>query len=1553
MAKRRRADEDERLQEQEREQEHSLSPSKRRHGEADLPHQVTHSDSSAQAITTRIASGAEENAAARYNGDETASETPQVDMELSGVFGEQSHAETNADSEGIHGSATGRETGANSTADVVVPLIDAHDHMGVDAGGFADARNDPSMNEDTTAVVGGSSSPMVIAPMFTPVHRSWEEFEQRLKEYAQATYQMYVIRTTTSVKRRNLRITENASATSVAPVALGSAVNIGGEVEREASASRESPADVPQALFSDSDQVLIPESYQWYSKTLMCTHGWKDRNRGSGKRSLSIVRSTRCPAKMCVTLQHRGKGDDGWQVVLTRHVRTHNHQLSRELYLYYMENRRIYDPDLLVVSTSQPTISSVIDPGRPHHQLNRAKLSHLLASHEILRSSPQNTSSESTVSLGAQNGSEDVNPVFQTASRAPKVLVKVHDSWETFHKYVVKYSAATQQSFRARSTVSAAAKNAKTKSFALKAGRSLDNVADQLIPEEERWYSKMMICNHGWKRKSRSKAPKSDTEGGGNFPNACPAMLLARLQRDGNNNWRVVINRQVLEHNHSLTHEKAVPIPSASTADTRRMASNAVAAEQEPNVHAELHLFGNESAAHHPEGTDSVEYGDEEEDEQRPNRAEIVVRAPKLEAIHASWEAFHARLQEYSDATFQLYRTRTTSSVQGRNQKIPDIKRALTAHLNSTSNPEGSKSNDTRLIPEEWKWYSKTLTCTHGWKERRRGTGKRTIQVFRSTSCPVKICATVQFVEDAEANADPSSNSGSWRVVVTKHVVDHNHNLSKELHQHYCENRRIYDPDLLTIDESNEAAVVKQSRQHHTFLMNTEAPPFFPQAVAGFTQPKTMHAVSDGREPSADHGQLAGNGLHPLTLMADVSSHPEQMSASPPSSVANSARKNADGVSAQAGLVQGFSTAPLISYTGAFPSGAGSHALFPAAGSQQASPYLLHAHQYFAADQIGNSSIAQAAHSHLSAMGLSHGSSDGNDMSNIANVATNALLGSGRIHGSGPHSGNSGQCTCFRGTSPNMYYPLTSCPLHARANEPSLSGKSRKSERVSRGDEPEDENEEEPDEEPNGSVVWSPTSPVEITTVSTDLGTSIWRAPRIKRLHDSWDAFQEHLDLYSVATFQLYRVRTTSSVSSRNSRIAQQTAAREMPIPVASFESGPQSPAAPRFVPDSYQWYSKTFVCTHGWKERRRGKGQRVSHSLRSTECSAKLCVTLQKSPHEMNSNKWRVVVTRQTTDHNHEISVQAYQQYSENRRIKDSSLLDQAEELWKKGLTRRKIYEFLKEQCPNAILMKDVHNLVQRWQAQQQPSSNSNGSADSSSRSPTAAATDCTQESRKHVKEFRDPTKPHGNPCRVHVLAHIDCGIGALLTPCTLRLIAVGAFLAIGVLLPAGTPLQVGITLDIVSESPFGVNIAVPLDDKLKTRLSEVNAPLFRRREKPGEAQTPLHPKRPSMYGELDPAVVYGVVGESSDRVISKSFLEKFGLERHPRSLVRLYACDAENEARLDKFAAALEKGGIDFGEQDHHLAIHRYDCGMEHEEYLTDEVVDPSELVRGKDGK
>lgn len=1307
--------------------------------------------------------------------DEDESGAFRTDLELNAVFAHHHHHAA-AD---LGGDASAADAEPESE-EAIEPM--QVDHASVSAAAV-DGYDEATTITEASGVNGDlASTPMVVAPMFPPVHRSWEAFEQSLKEYAHATFQQYVVRTTTSVKRRNQRITENASSSSsssflpsAAPLEAPVREVLQGDVDDQNADStaqdttedgrpeQEVDASSASALVSkeagnlaapssdeaatQQQQQLIPESYQWYSKTLMCTHGWKDRNRGSGKRSLSVVRSTSCPAKMCVTLQHRGKGDDGWQVVLTRHVRTHNHQLSKELYLYYMENRRIYDPDLLQVPGS-PSTNPPPALAQQQQQRSKGRLSHLLVN------------SEDQQQLRLQTTGNNREDAAQNSFQAPRALVKSHESWEHFHNYIAEYSTLSNQSFRSRSTVSVVAKNLKTKTLALKAGRSADEITAQLIPESERWYSKMLICNHGWKRKSRSKAQK-DTSTAANrqddelsLENSCPAMLMARLQRDVNDSWRVVINRQVLDHNHSPLRLVVAGSTSATQSALASQIHAQVTVDQQQvqessSQQSTLHFFGGDMA-----GTLNVSQQDHLGNgaalEQRPGslqqhleKGEIVVRVPKLEAVHASWEAFHARLQEYSDATFQLYRTRTTSSVQGRNQKIPDMKRSSSSADTLALGEAGSVSQlpptDTRTIPEEWKWYSKTLTCTHGWKERRRGTGKRTVQVFRSTACPVKICATVQFVENAHSEEDEAGNDanrgeggGSWRVVVTKHVVDHNHNLSKELHQHYCENRRIYDPNLLTIDESNASVVTKPRKiphkhhqhQHHNFLLGGS------EDQQAFHQ---QHGGSAVASVAMDVNSAGGNAMqHPFGPLGDASLHSGGQMAS------NSGGHDLTGDDGSFATHPGASStsglsASLSSFSGAFPSLAGSHALFRTASHpQQNPPFLLHAHQYFAVDQsmnlgfaasqfhiptIGNPGIRESASAPSFAVGASSSSS------------SSFLAAPCRVHSSGgvgiqlTQRLNDGglQCTCFRGATTNVAKPPSAQPRQQTTVSPSAPVRSAakqkqiSSQRVVQNDDHQHQHDDfdNDDDEGEGSppggatTAWAPTMDPEILTLTSVSGVTFYRAPKIKRLHTTWDEFQEYLEAYSVATYQLFRVRTTSSVSSRNTRIAQQAVDRDAPTPVGASEGGATDLLAPSplLVPESYQWYSKTFVCTHGWKSRSRGKGQRKSHNLRSTACPAKLCVTLQRVLHE--TNKWHVVVTRQGTDHNHEISAAAYQQYSEVRRIRDASLLEQAEELWKKGMTRRKVFEFLKEQAPN-ILMKDVHNLVQRWQTRYGKANNS-----------------------------------------------------------------------------------------------------------------------------------------------------------------------------------------------------------------------------------------------------
>ncbi|KAI9913113.1 hypothetical protein PsorP6_004911 [Peronosclerospora sorghi] len=212
----------------------------------------------------------------------------------------------------------------------------------------------------------------------------------------------------------------------------------------------------------------------------------------------------------------------------------------------------------------------------------------------------------------------------------------------------------------------------------------------------------------------------------------------------------------------------------------------------------------------------------------------------------------------------------------------------------------------------------------------------------------------------------------------------------------------------------------------------------------------------------------------------------------------------------------------------------------------------------------------------------------------------------------------------------------------------------------------------------------------------------MWRVPRIVRRYPSWEAFHKYLEVYSASTFQLYRVRTTYSVRSRNIRLRQLAASRglvvrdtkkddDTRVTAETAQAGGHGLSRAHLVPELYEWYSNTFLCTHGWKRRSRGNGQRVSHNVRDTKCPAK---------RSEGTNERNVVVTKHFTEHNHELSEALYLQYSEVRRVRDTEVLAQAEQLWRGGATRRLVFEFLKERSSNQIiLMKDVHNLFQRWQ--------------------------------------------------------------------------------------------------------------------------------------------------------------------------------------------------------------------------------------------------------------
>ncbi|CAI5702718.1 hypothetical protein KXD40_003084 [Peronospora effusa] len=1233
--------------------------------------------------------------------------------------------------------------------------------------------------ENKTSVKTSSDGLLVVAPEFRVLHDSWETFDKALKIYGKATYQLYVIRSTTSVRRRNFKIIESGIkgdtvAANVAEVELGvlmeHEVDVGGRVV---------------------ERTLIPERFLWYSKSLKCTHGWKDRHRSTGKRGSGVVRSTSCPAKMCVTLQHQGPGPDDWKVVVTKHVRTHNHQLSKELYLYYTENRRIYDPELLAVvgkalGVAKPSNGSLVSSIEQKNQRTRqsrilpasdeqsqqqassmafmmSDSSASLSSHPHGHANDDRTRNDPVALSGANRGDCAFRPCIKKGSSlaampplgamvltpgtilseaidgggfcVPRVSVKVHASWDAFHDFIAQYSFDTAQVFRTRSTVSVAARNAKVAaSAAAKLGQNDHDVASyasyaavlpssRLIPEEYKWFSKLLICTFGWKRRARGKGSRIDEYIDGS---PCPAMLLARMERNVDGDWYIVINRQVQKHNHrsnGIVEETGGS--SQEVIDSVNDTTGSIASQSNVDSNSLQRCLIGESVTTFETGT-NTETSVNDTATQSMYHREIVVRVPKLQSVFNSWDDFHTSLKAYSDATYQLYRTRTTSSAKGRNKKIAQMKRDGGEDENDKNSENGREHEAlltgvkfARMIPEPWRWYSKTLTCTHGWKERHRGAGKRSAHGVRSTACPVKICATVQYMNPPSRLDVSDSTEGScvvapdscWRVVITKHIVDHNHNLSRELYQHYCENRRIYDPELLAIDTSSNSPLVQRKVYQVIGDQGTLASDM---CVGGQTASQS-HVLSTDRETglaeAVNHVQLFGSS---------VNVHPVGVSGAP------NVKQTVTGMQTVADVAQQ-SAPPVVldSYNS-------TTSYLPARGQDQDRQQQQGYQKQTMAPLSGGSTETHLGRGGESAVALTVMATPEINSSNfvvlnnagavitggIPPMGSNVISVTCRVHGSLARANlatskpginpdalasktnesdsavtRAAQCTCFRIAGGGTY--VTVVPA-SEALAPTQTSFDADDEAMLHA------------EDMDG--VWQLSSHAENEKVTLEKGEMIWRVPRIVRRYSSWEDFHKYLDAYSAATFQLYRVRTTYSVRSRNVRLRQLAASRgllvresendDTRVSEETEQEGMNGLSRAHLVPEQYEWYSKTFLCTHGWKRRSRGSGQRVSHIVRATECPAKICATLQRTD---GSSKWSVVVTKHLVEHNHELSEGLYLQYSEVRRVRDPEVLAQAEKLWRDGATRRRVFEFFKERSPQQlILMKDVHNLVQRWQSQE-----------------------------------------------------------------------------------------------------------------------------------------------------------------------------------------------------------------------------------------------------------
>ncbi|KUF85205.1 hypothetical protein AM588_10000845 [Phytophthora nicotianae] len=134
--------------------------------------------------------------------------------------------------------------------------------------------------------------------------------------------------------------------------------------------------------------------------------------------------------------------------------------------------------------------------------------------------------------------------------------------------------------------------------------------------------------------------------------------------------------------------------------------------------------------------------------------------------------------------------------------------------------------------------------------------------------------------------------------------------------------------------------------------------------------------------------------------------------------------------------------------------------------------------------------------------------------------------------------------------------------------------------------------------------------------------------------HTSWEAWQTYFADYCQRTMQVLPVKETMSRAERNKRLKK------------TRKGGDDS----QLVPEQFDPYPRTYICTHGWKKRKsRSEGSRPRQHIRLTDCSFRFVILWNLSRGELQLKNGTFV-------HNHRVSPAAFATYPASRGVADHS---------------------------------------------------------------------------------------------------------------------------------------------------------------------------------------------------------------------------------------------------------------------------------------------------------
>ncbi|EGZ15139.1 hypothetical protein PHYSODRAFT_333409 [Phytophthora sojae] len=125
----------------------------------------------------------------------------------------------------------------------------------------------------------------------------------------------------------------------------------------------------------------------------------------------------------------------------------------------------------------------------------------------------------------------------------------------------------------------------------------------------------------------------------------------------------------------------------------------------------------------------------------RSNNIDSMTRNPSLQPPQGQQRGERQRRPDYLQESMEATRQKFVIA------EVINVARC-NADLNKQVRFQGLPDSEIPLVPDRWEPYQRKYICTHGWKERKRSTGKRTSHKLRRTDCPFQMLAQVVMRRD-------------------------------------------------------------------------------------------------------------------------------------------------------------------------------------------------------------------------------------------------------------------------------------------------------------------------------------------------------------------------------------------------------------------------------------------------------------------------------------------------------------------------------------------------------------------------------------------------------------------------------------------------------------------------------------------------------------------------------------------------------------------------------------------------------------------------------------